>query len=194
MSPNRFRLLRVAALATVVVMVSACGFHLRQTAALPQGMQKIHLTVAGGGRLERELTRALENSDATVVDHASAESAELTITAANFRTDSLTVSGTARVTEYAVRYHVDFNAKAPDGTLIVPSQSVDMSREFSYDAQNTIGTASQTEELQRSLIGDMVQSILFRLQAVRAHPSLVQPAVAVPVPAAPAPTAPATGQ
>ncbi len=31
-----------------------------------------------------------------------------------------------------------------------------MSREFSYDATNTIGTASQTEEIQRSLIGDMV--------------------------------------
>jgi LPS-assembly lipoprotein len=75
------------------------------------------------------------------------------------------------VTEYAVRYHVDFNAKAADGTVIIPTQSVDMSREFSYDATNTIGTASQTEELQRSLIGDMVQSILFRLQAAGAHPA-----------------------
>jgi LPS-assembly lipoprotein len=81
------------------------------------------------------------------------------------------VSGTARVTEYAVRYHVDFYAKAGDGTIIIPPQSVDMSREFSYDATNTIGTASQTEELQRSLIGDMVQSILFRLQAAGAHPA-----------------------
>jgi len=59
MSPTPLRSLRVAALVAIVGLVSACGFHLRQSAALPPGMQKIHLTVAGGGRLERELTRAL---------------------------------------------------------------------------------------------------------------------------------------
>ncbi|SEW02676.1 LPS assembly lipoprotein LptE [Luteibacter sp. 329MFSha] len=178
MSPNLLRSLRIAAVVSVVALVSACGFHLRQSAALPPGMKKIHLTVSGGGKLERELTRALENSDATVVDKPAADASELAITSNTFRTDSLTVSGTARVTEYAVRYHVDFNVKAADGTVIVPSQSVDMSREFSYDAQNTIGTASQTEELQRSLIGDMVQAILFRLQAARTHPAVAAPAQA----------------
>lgn len=176
MSPNLFRSLRVAAVVSLVALVSACGFHLRQSAALPPGMQKIHLTVAGGGKLERELTRALENSDVTIVDKPAVDVAELAITANTFRTDSLTVSGTARVTEYAVRYHVDFNAKAGDGTVLIPSQGVDMSREFSYDATNTIGTASQTEELQRSLIGDMVTAILFRLQAAGAHPAAAAPA------------------
>ena len=172
MSPNLSRSLRTALVLAAVALVSACGFHLRHTAALPPGMKKIHLTVAGGGGLERQLSRALSNSDVEIVDHASADAADLTITSNTFRTDSLTVSGTARVTEYAVRYHVDFNAKAADGTVIIPNQSVDMSREFSYDATNTIGTASQTEELQRSLIGDMVQSILFRLQAAGAHPAV----------------------
>jgi LPS-assembly lipoprotein len=171
MSPNLSRSLRTALVLAAVALISACGFHLRQTAALPPGMKKIHLTVASGGGLERQLTRALTNSDVEIVDHASVDAADLVISSNTFRTDSLTVSGTARVTEYAVRYHVDFYAKAGDGTIIIPPQSVDMSREFSYDATNTIGTASQTEELQRSLIGDMVQSILFRLQAAGAHPA-----------------------
>lgn len=178
MSPNLLRSLRVAAVAFLVTLVSACGFHLRQSAALPPGMQKIHLTVSGGGKLERELTRALENSDVTIVEKPAVDAAELVITSNTFRTDSLTVSGTARVTEYAVRYHVEFNAKAGDGTVLIPSQAVDMSREFSYDATNTIGTASQTEELQRSLIGDMVTAILFRLQAAGAHPAAAVPAQA----------------
>jgi len=169
MSLNRSRPLRAVLVATAVALLAGCGFHLRQSASLPEGMKKIHLTVSGGGKLERDLSRALENSGAEIVDKPGADSAELAVTSNTFRTDSLTVSGTARVTEYAVRYHVDFNARAPDGTVLVPNQSVDMSREFSYDATNTIGTASQTEELQRSLIGDMVQSILFRLQAAGAH-------------------------
>ena len=180
MSPNVPRAVLVVA---ATALLGACGFHLRQSAALPQGMDKVHLTVVGGGRLERELSRAIENSNAQVVDKPGAGIAELAITSNTFRTDSLTVSGTARVTEYAVRYHVDFNAKAPDGTVLVAPQSVDMSREFSYDATNAIGTASQTEELQRSLISDMVQSILFRLQAARNHPPAAEPAPA-PAPSA----------
>jgi LPS-assembly lipoprotein len=181
MSPTFSRSLRACLVVAATAMLAACGFHLRQSAALPPGMQKIHLTVVGGGRLERDLSRALENSGATVVEKASADSAELSITSNTFRTDSLTVSGTARVTEYAVRYHVEFVAKGPDGTVIVAPQAVDMSREFSYDATNTIGTAAQTEELQRSLIGDMVQSILFRLQAARVHPAAAaQPATPAP--------------
>lgn len=182
MTPNPLRSLRVAAVVAVVALLGGCGFHLRENARLPAGMQKIHLTVVGGGRLERELSRALSNSNVTVVDGPESDAAELAITSNNFRTDSLTVSGTARVTEYAVRYHVDFNAKASDGTVIIAPQGVDMSREFSYDATNTIGTASQTEELQRSLIGDMVQAILFRLQAASVHPA----AAAAGAPAAPA--------
>lgn len=176
MSLKLLRSPRAVLVVATAALLAGCGFHLRQSAALPEGMKKIHLTVSGGGKLERDLTRALENSGATIVDKPGADSAELAVTSNSFRTDSLTVSGTARVTEYAVRYHVEFNAKAPDGTPIVPAQSVDMSREFSYDATNTIGTASQTEELQRSLIGDMVQSILFRLQAAGAHPSVASPA------------------
>jgi LPS-assembly lipoprotein len=165
-----------------MALVSACGFHLRQSAALPVGMKKIHLTVSGGGRLERELSRALSNSDAVVVDTAEADAAELAITSNDFRTDSLTVSGTARVTEYAVRYHVDFNAKTSNGTVIIAPQAIDMSREFSYDAQNALGTASQTEQLQRSLISDMVQAILFRLQAASLHPAAAAGATAAPAP------------
>ncbi|KJV30856.1 LPS assembly lipoprotein LptE [Luteibacter yeojuensis] len=180
MSPNA---LRVALVVAATALLGACGFHLRQSAALPQGMDKVHLTVVGGGRLERELTRAIENSNATVVDKPGAGIAELAVTSNTFRTDSLTVSGTARVTEYAVRYHVEFNAKGPDGNLLVAPQQVDMSREFSYDATNTIGTSAQTDEIQRSLINDMVQSILFRLQAARNHPPAAEPAPA-PAPSA----------
>jgi LPS-assembly lipoprotein len=52
-----------------------------------------------------------------------------------------------------------------------------MSREYSYDASNTVGNESQVQELQRSLNDDMVQAILFRLQAASKH-QLAEPASA----------------
>ena len=64
---------------------------------------------------------------------------------------------------------MQFEVTDAAGQVLVPSQRIDMSREYSYDATNTVGNSSQVQEIQRSLNDDMVQSILFRLQAAGRH-------------------------
>ena len=169
-------LFRISLLAATLVL-SACGFHLRQSAALPASMQRVHLSVNGGGDLQRDLARALENSGVTLEDEGGAGIAELKIPVARFSTDTLSVSGGARVTEYTVGYQVRFEVDDSNGQALVPQQRIDMSRDFSYDATTTIGTEAQVEEIRRSLNDDMVQAILFRLQAAGRHP-LAAPAAA----------------
>jgi LPS-assembly lipoprotein len=158
-----------APLLVAVLALSACGFHLRQSAALPASMQRVHLVVNGGGELQRDLARALEDSGATLEDEPGPGVAELKVPVAAFDTDALSVSGGARVTEYTVRYQVRFQVDDGNGQSLVPQQRIDMSRDFSYDAANTIGTDAQVEEIRRSLNDDMVQAILFRLQAAGRH-------------------------
>ena len=102
---------------------------------------------------------------------------ELHVPVAAFGTDTLSAGGYVRITEYAVRYHVQFDVADAAGNVLVPQQRIDMSREYSYDASNTVGNASQVEEIQRSLNDDMVQAILFRLQAASKH-ELAAPAAA----------------
>ncbi|HET6807020.1 MAG TPA: LPS assembly lipoprotein LptE [Frateuria sp.] len=170
------RLFRVSLLVCTLAL-SACGFHLRQSAALPASMQRLHLTVGGGGDLQRDLARALEDSGVTLEDEGGPGIAELKIPVAAFGTDTLSVSGGARVTEYTVRYQVRFEVDDSNGQVLVPQQRIDMSRDFSYDALNTVGTEAQVEEIRRSLNDDMVQAILFRLQAAGRH-QLAAPAAA----------------
>jgi len=170
------RLLRASLLVSTLAL-SACGFHLRQSAALPPALQQMHLTVYGGGELQRDLARALEDSGVTLQDEGGPGIAELKIPLAAFGTDMVSVSGGARVTEYTVRYQVRFEVDDANGQALVPQQRIDMSRDFSYDATNTIGTDAQVEEIHRSLNDDMVQAILFRLQAAGRHP-LAAPAAA----------------
>jgi LPS-assembly lipoprotein len=175
------RTLQVSFLLATAMSLTACGFHLRNSAALPPSMQRIHLNIPTGGQLQRDLERALEGSKVTVEDHAGTGIAELGIPVATFRTDTLTVSGAARVTEYSVRYHAEFYVNGGEGQPLIAHQGIDMSRDFSYDATNTIGTAAQTEQLQTSLITDMVQSIMFRLQAAATHPEAVKAEADKPV-------------
>jgi LPS-assembly lipoprotein len=162
------RLLKPLLLLPVLALV-ACGFHLRGSAALPVGMERVHLTVGGGGDLQRKIARALLASDVKVEKESGTGIAELNVPIQNFAIQTLTVNGVAQVTEYAVRYHVVFNAKDGNGKTIIPGESIMMQREYSYDASQPVGTQAQVEAIQGSLIDDMVQAILFRLQAVRKH-------------------------
>lgn len=160
---------RMAVLLAAAMALTACGFHLRANARLPASMQRVHVTVNGGGDFQRDLARALQTSGVTVEDAAGPGIAELRVPLAAFSTETLSAGGYSRISEFAVRYQVQFSVTDAGGQVLVPLQRIDMSREYSYDATNTVGNSSQVQEIQRSLNGDMVQSILFRLQAAAAR-------------------------
>lgn len=178
------RPLFVPVLLFAVLALSACGFHLRRSARLPPAMARTHLVVNGGGDLTRELASQLRLSGVTVEDESGPDVAELKVPVARFSTETLTVGNYSRVREYAVRYHVEFSVADAQGHDLVPRQSVNMSREFTYDSRQTIGTETQTEALHRSLQTDMVQAIMRRLQAVSEHPAAARKAQSQQVPSA----------
>ena len=171
------RLLQASLLLVTALALTACGFHLRENANLPPSMQTVHLAVSGNSDFERHLARSLETSGVNVVDESGPGVAELRAPVVRFSTESLTAGGYVRITESAVRFHVEFDVVDPSGQVLVARQKIDMSREYSYDAADATGNASQVEALQKSLSDDMVQAILFRLQAAGNH-EMVGPASA----------------
>ncbi len=164
------RSIRTALLLALALALAACGFHLRRNAQLPASMQRVHLTVNGSSVLQRHLARALLASGVIVEDSGGPEIAELRVPVAAFGSETVSAGGYSRISEFAVRYQVQFEVTDAAGKVLIPRQRIDMSREYSYDATNTVGNAAQVEEIQRSLNDDMVQAILFRLQAASKQP------------------------
>ncbi|GLQ87948.1 LPS-assembly lipoprotein LptE [Dyella flagellata] len=176
------RMLKLIALLPMLAL-AACGFHLRGSADMPKGMQRVHLTVSGGGDFQRKLVRALLASNVTLEDESGPDIAELHVPAQNFTVQSLTINGAAQVTEFAVRLHVAFSATDPQGKVIAPLQSFELQREFSYDASQPVGTQSQMEQIEGSLTDDAIQAMLFRLQAVARNGEAAAAKAVGPMPA-----------
>ncbi|MEO5813419.1 MAG: LPS assembly lipoprotein LptE [Rhodanobacter sp.] len=164
------RSVRTGLLLALALALTACGFHLRGNATLPASMQRVHVTVNDNNALQRQLARALQTAGVTLEDASGPGIAELRVPVARFGSETVSAGGYTRISEFAVRYQVEFDVTDLGGQVLVPHQRIDMSREYSYDATNTVGNASQVQEIQRSLNDDMVQAILFRLQAVAKHP------------------------
>ena len=149
------------------MLLAGCGFHLRREAELPASMQRVHVEIADpSSALARDLSKALARSGATVVDKVEEGVAVLKIEANTLSTDVLSVGGTARANEYALRHHVEFEVTDAAGTAILPKQTIELSREFTFDATQALGVASETDLLGKELERDMVQTILRRLEAL----------------------------
>ncbi len=151
----------------LALMLGACGFHLRKEADLPASMRRVYISITDpNSALAKDLAKALPRSGAQVVDKIDDGVAVMKIGANAFSTDVLSVSGTARASEYALRYHVEFDIENAAGTALVPKQTIELSRDFTFDASQALGVAAETDLLTKELERDMVQTILRRLEAL----------------------------
>lgn len=161
------------------VLLAGCGFHLRRSAALPQVMaQRVYLKVEGGGAFARSLAASLRASKVDVLDSPADGVPTLDVTTAAFNSRLLT-SGYQRVGEYNVGMHVEFNLKDASGVTLIPTQMIDLSHEFAVDQTQFSAITSETESIRRSLVREMTDAVMRRLEA-HAHdvppPQTPQPA------------------
>jgi|SRR5689334_5148439 len=161
------RHLSILPLAAAVLLMASCGFHLRKEADLPASMKRVHIQIADpSSPLAKDLAKALPRSGTEIVDNVEPGVAVMNISANAFSTDVLTVGGNARATEYALRYHVELEVEDAAGTALLPKQTIELSREFTFDASQALGVAAEVDLLTQELQRDMTQTILRRLEAL----------------------------
>jgi LPS-assembly lipoprotein len=162
MKANRF-----VVIALLAALLSACGFHLREEVRLQASMQRLSIQGADSlSPLGRDLRKALTRAGAQVVEGAAEGSAVLRIGSNNLRTDVLSVGGNARANEYTIRYHVEFDVVSATGTILLPPQTLELSRDFTFDASQALGIAAEQDLLTDELQRDMVQAILRRIEVI----------------------------
>jgi LPS-assembly lipoprotein len=154
-------------LAIAAASIAGCGFHLRKEADLPASMKKVHIQIADpSSPLAKDLAKVLPRSGVTVVDNVEPGVAVMNISANAFSTDVLSVGGNARATEYALRYHVELEVQDAAGTALLPKQTIELMRDFTFDASQALGVAAEVDLLTSELQQDMTQTILRRLEAL----------------------------
>ena len=149
--------------------LAGCGFHLRRSAALPAVMQQqVYLQISGGGEFTRSLAGALRAGKVDVLDAPAEGVATLSVPVAAFGSRLLTSGAVQRVGEYVVSFDVQFTLTDGDGNTVIPMQSLSLSHEFAIDQTQFSAISSETEAIQRSLVREMTDAVMRRLEA-QAH-------------------------
>jgi LPS-assembly lipoprotein len=169
------------------ILLAGCGFHLRQSAALPKVMQQqVYLQVNGGGEFPRSLAAALRASKVDVLDTSTSGVATLSVPVAAFSSRLLTTGGFQKVGEYVVGFHVTFTVTDASGKTVIPMQSLELSHEFAIDQTQFSAISSETEAIERSLVREMTDAVMRRLEAQAQLGTQVAPASASSAHVAPA--------
>jgi len=130
--------------------------------------QQVYLQISGGGEFTRSLAGALRAAKVDVLDTSTTGVATLSVPVAAFGSRLLTSGAVQRVGEYVVSFNVQFTLIDANGKTVIPMQTLSLSHEFALDQTQFSAISSETEAIQRSLVREMTDAVMRRLEA-QAH-------------------------
>ncbi|MBK6728154.1 MAG: hypothetical protein IPG63_12985 [Xanthomonadales bacterium] len=151
-----------------IVLLSGCGFHLREQAALPAALSELRIEIADPfSPIGPELGRALRRAGANLHDDDGAKVAVVRIHTDALSTVPLSVSGTARVQEYQVVHRIEFEVLGADGAVLVARHSIERRRDYRFDETQALGAAAEDELARKELRRDTLNALVRRIEAIR---------------------------
>lgn len=153
----------------LLAMLTACGFHLRGTANLPQ--ESLYISGPAYSAFANDLKRAIRAGTSTrLVDEAGQADATLFILGENRAKLILTLTQQGTVREFQLRYSILYRLADKEGREIMPASEIVTVRSYVYNDQNVLAAESEEALLYRDMQEDAVQQLLRRLASPANRP------------------------
>ncbi|MGV8941670.1 MAG: LPS assembly lipoprotein LptE [Lysobacter sp.] len=150
----------------LTLALSACGFQLRNALTLPAELDPIKVvSTSRYSPLADSLSQALVRAGATSATADTSAPAVLRIMAERWGDSPVSVDSRGRAQEFSLRYAVVFELRNGDGTVLVPEQNIELSRDYISVPNNSIGTEGERDILMREMQREMAASVMRRIGA-----------------------------
>ncbi|MEA3275297.1 MAG: LPS assembly lipoprotein LptE [Pseudomonadota bacterium] len=151
--------------ATLVVALSACGFHLRGVVDIPPELNPMYIEAPGGSPVRAAIVQRLSGSQVQLA--AKPQDARVIIRIANESRSSrvAAVDRDGKVLASELHYRVAFEALAADGEQRVPQQALDLVRTYENPDVEVLGKQLEADLIYEDLIQEAADRILGRLRA-----------------------------
>ncbi len=165
--------------AVLVLFLSACGFQLRGTAALP--FDTLYIANMSGGTTSTssgvalDLKRNIQGGTRTkVVDNVQSAQARLELSGETKFRNILSLSGAGRVRELQLIYRINLRVHDGKGGEFVPLTTLSIARDLTYNDTDVLAKEAEEASIYREMQTDLVQQILRRLSAASPAKPVVQ--------------------
>ena len=160
--------MRILAL-VAVLLLAACGFHLRGEAKMP--FTTLYIEAANpGSLLISELRNNLQVNNMQLANSAEQADVVLHIAFELAERQILTLGGSGRVSEFQLRYRVSLRAYDLRQSEWLPAEELQMTRDYAYDDTKILAKEAEEALLYQGMRSDMVQQIVRRLSRAKPQP------------------------
>jgi len=157
------KLHRLLTFLSVFLLLTACGFQLQTRAELPPEMQRTKLEVqASDNAFERRLEVHLEQSGVQVVTGLD-DAAVLEVPFNRTRKEIQSIGDNARVREFLIRHTIKFRLLDSEGVELIPMQTFEQSRVYSFNEQDILAAERESEFLSDDLSDSLARMVVRRL-------------------------------
>jgi len=144
----------------LALLIAGCGFQMQGALRTPPEMARTFIDVDDRNSLfARELHAQLQRADVDIVDTATAATARLSISYEETDQRVLSVSARNVPTEYEVYYTIQYAIDA-GARRILESQTLTVTRNYTYDSTLVLGKAREEELLRDAIVEDLVRIVL----------------------------------
>lgn len=148
------------------LLFSGCGFQLRGAATLP--FETLYVQAPTGSQFANQFRRVVAAGSATrMVDDPKSAEATLVLIQELREKNILSLSGTGRVREFQLRYRMSYRLLDKNAVETLPVSEIVLTRDFSFNDQDTLSKESEEALLFRDMQTDAVQQLVRRLQAAK---------------------------
>lgn len=149
----------------LLLLLSACGFHMRGAVDLPAVMQSTYIeSQFPFDDMTRIIKQELRASKVNVVPQQEAATAVLKLISHRSSRRVLSVGSSGRATEYELFEEITFALQGAQGKDYVLPQTLHMTRDFVFDESQLLGKVEEAEDIHEQLQHALARRILTRIQ------------------------------
>lgn len=159
---------RLMALAGASLLLTACGFQLRQ--APDFAFSSIYVGAAANSTLGKELKRSIAASgNVAVVEQGPVDRAQVVLDLLSDQREKVVVglNASGQVREFQLRTRLKFRLRTPQGKELIPETEMLQQRDISYTESAALAKEAEENLLFRDMQTDLVQQLMRRLAAVK---------------------------
>jgi len=158
-------------MASLLVTLSACGFHLRGDVELPPVLQDTYIDSRDPYTgIAHALRVQMERSGVNVLETRDQASAILKVIGERSENRVLSVGSSGKATEYELFNEVVFSLSDGKGKELLKPQTVRVTRDLVFDQNELLGKLSEADSIHRQMLDSIARQILTRIQVGLQHP------------------------
>jgi LPS-assembly lipoprotein len=145
----------------VLLVLNACGYHLRGSLEVPESLKSVYLTGASSA-FQDQITSILKASKGNLVTTSKEAGVVVKVNKEDIRNRVLSIGTTGKSTELELIYYIRFQFYDNHDKPLMDEQTIEISREFFNDQTAVLAKSSEEQLLRTEIYKQVARMVMAR--------------------------------